>query len=85
MNVQSQHERKRKGCGRGSNQRRGSQNKKNNTTELKFYPHQMGRQQGVTYDTVKDHILQTIQKTNNLGKEVATSLRDVQEIDYNKK
>lgn len=53
--------------------------------EIKFNPHQSGRQQSVTYDTVKDHILQHIRKIYELGKEIATSLRDMKIINYNDK
>jgi hypothetical protein len=36
--------------------------------EIKFFPHGIGRErQAVSYDTVKDHILQYVQKTYRNG------------------
>ena len=37
-----------------------------------------GKQQTVTYDTVKDHIIKQIQKTYKYGIDMAKSLRDMQ-------
>ena len=46
--------------------------------EMKFFPHGIGRdRQTVTYDTVKDHIVQYVQKTYNQGQDIAISLRDL--------
>ena len=76
-----------RGRGRGrnnNNQGRGFQNNNNTKKqEIKFFPHQTGRQQSVTFDTVKDHILQNIQKNYELGQEIATTLRNMTKIDYN--
>ena len=45
---------------------------------MKFFPHGIGRdRQTVTYDTVKDHIVQYVQKTYNNGQDIAISLRDL--------
>ena len=45
------------------------------TKEYKFYPHTVGsQQQSVTYDTVKDHIIQYVQKTYKNGIDIAESL-----------
>ena len=42
---------------------------------MKFYPHTVGTQsQSVTYDTVKDHIVQYVQKTYKNGLDIAESL-----------
>ena len=48
---------------------------KSTTKEMKFYPHTVGsQQQSVTYDTVKDHIVQYVQKTYKNGIDIAESL-----------
>ena len=45
------------------------------TNEMKFYPHTGGSQsQSVTYDSVKDHIVQYVQKTYKNGLDIAESL-----------
>ena len=45
---------------------------------MKFYPHGIGRdRQAVTYDTVKDHIVQQIQKNYKNGQDAAVSIRDL--------
>jgi hypothetical protein len=46
------------------------------TTELKFIPHYSGKQQTVTYDTVKDHIIILIQKTYKHGSDIAQAIRE---------
>jgi hypothetical protein len=44
---------------------------------MKFTPHGIGRdKQTVTYDTVKDHIIQTVQRNYKHGLDVAKSLRN---------
>ena len=71
------------GRGRGRFPRYQSNNAKQ--PEMKFYPHGMGRErQTVTYDTVKDHIIQQVQKTYKNGHDVATSLRDLTKLDLDK-
>jgi hypothetical protein len=45
---------------------------------MKFFPHGIGRdKQAVTYDTVRDHIVQYVQKTYEHGQDIAVSLRDL--------
>jgi hypothetical protein len=49
---------------------------------MKFSPHGIGRErQAVTYDTVKDHIVQYVQKTYKNGQHAAVSIRDLQKKD----
>ena len=49
---------------------------------MKVFPHGIGREtQTVTYDTVKEHIVQYVQKTYKNGQDVAVSLRDLQKKD----
>ena len=51
---------------------------------MKFFPHGIGRErQTVTYETVKDHIVQYVQKTYKCGQDIAVSLRDLQKKDLN--
>ena len=62
-----------------SNSRRGSNNSNNiksNNVELKFVPHYSGKQQVVTYDSVKEHIIQHIQKNYKYGNDMAKALRN---------
>ena len=61
---------------------RGSRNS-NTYSQLKFYPHTAGRQQTITYDTVKDYIIQHIQKNYEQGYDIAKTLRDLEKKDYN--
>ena len=50
--------------------------------DMKFYPHGGGRdRQTVTYDSVKDHIVQYVQKTYKNGQDIAKSLQDLQKKD----
>ena len=60
---------------RNNNNRNNTQNKSN--SELKFTPHYSGKQQMATYDTVKEHIIQQIQKTYQYGNDMASSLCDL--------
>jgi hypothetical protein len=49
---------------------------------MKFFPHGIGRdRQAVTYNTVKDHIVQCIQKTYKNGQDAAVSIRKLSVID----
>ena len=49
---------------------------------MKFFPHGIGRErQTVTYETVKEHIVQYVQKTYKCGQDIAVSLRDLQKKD----
>jgi hypothetical protein len=55
------------------------------TPEMKFVPHGIGKdRQTVTYQTVKDYIIQLVQKSFRNGKDVADSLRKMQKIDMTK-
>jgi hypothetical protein len=56
-----------------------SQNK-----EIKFSPHTQGKAQCATYNTVKDAIIQYIQKTYKDGNDVAQSLKEAKSIDLAK-
>ena len=82
------------GRGRGGRSYRGGQgrgrfqdNKMKSTSkelEMKFFPHGIGRErQTVTYDTVKDHIVQHVQKTYKNGQDIAVSLRNLVKKDLN--
>jgi hypothetical protein len=52
---------------------------------MKFVPHGIGKdRQTVTYQTVKDYIIQLVQKSFRNGKDVADSLRKMQKIDMTK-
>ena len=45
--------------------------------EIKFFPHGSGsQQQSITYNTVKDHIIQHVQKTYKNGVDIADSLEN---------
>ena len=49
---------------------------------MKFYMHGSGKQQQLmTYTTVKDHIVQFVQKTYKNGQDIAISLRNLQKMD----
>ena len=70
-----------RGCGRGRHAGQGkgraNGNKKgaNASTEKKFCPHGSGaQQQSVTFDAVKDHIVQQVQKTCKNGIDIAKML-----------
>jgi recombination DNA repair RAD52 pathway protein len=74
------------------NQGRGSKNGKpkshtgsSKTPEMKFVPHRIGKErQTVTYQTVKEYIIQLVQKTHKNGKDVADSLRKMEKINMTK-
>jgi hypothetical protein len=76
----------------GRNQGRGSRDgkPKSNTgsskaPEMKFVPHGIGKErQTVTYQTVKDYIIQLVQKSFRNGKDVADSLRKMDKINMTK-
>ncbi len=65
-----------RGQGRGNSNNAGVQRK-----EMKFLPHSTRAQQSNTYDVVKDHILDLIQKTYKNPKDVVKSLRDLEMVD----
>jgi hypothetical protein len=57
----------------------------NKTPKLNFVPHGIGKvRQTVTYQTVKDYIIQLVQKSFRNGKDVADSLRKMEKIDMTK-
>ena len=61
--------------GRGRGSFNANSKKTSNIKEYKFYPHTVGsQQQSVTFDTVKDHIVQFVQKTYKNGIDIAESL-----------
>ena len=63
---------------RGRNFNRGNENHGNSqSSEMKFIPHYTGKQQMVTYDSVKDHIVQQIQKSFKYGNDIAQAIRDM--------
>ena len=52
--------------------------------EIKFYPHGIsGKQQSMTYATVKDAIVHHVQKGFRQGHDIAVSLRDLKKKDLN--
>ena len=58
-----------------------TQNLNTKPVELKFAPHVHGKGQQATYATVKDAIIQFVQKTFKDGMDVAQSLEDGKAID----
>ena len=50
--------------------------RKNDNQEMKFTPYYVGKQQGATFDTVRDHLLLQMQKTFKDGKDIVQALRD---------
>jgi hypothetical protein len=49
---------------------------------MKFFPHGIGRdRQAVSYDTVKDYIVQCVQKTYRNGQDTAVSIRNLVVMD----
>jgi hypothetical protein len=52
---------------------------------MKFVPHGIGKdRQTVTYQTVKDYIIQLVQKSFRNGKDVADSFRKMEKINMTK-
>jgi len=80
-----------RGRGRGRNTGRGSSNKKGKKSgdssstsqklEMKFAPQTHGKRSGPTYATVKDALIQQVQRTYKNGFDVAKSLKDMKIID----
>ena len=68
-----------RGSGRGNTYQRPKKSATHSKTpekkEMKFMTNVAGKSQGLTYDTVKDHILQNIQKTLKNGEDLAQALR----------
>ena len=48
----------------------------NKNEEIKFAPYYTGKQQMVTYDTVREHVIQQIQKNFKCGSDMVKSIRD---------
>ncbi len=60
----------------GRFQGRRNWSKSSKQPEMKFFPHGIGRErQTVSFDTVKDHIVQYVQKTYMHGQDTAVSIR----------
>ena len=53
-----------------------NRNSNSNNSKLEFTPHYSGKQQVVTYDTVKDHIIQLIQKNYKFGIDIVKAIRN---------
>jgi hypothetical protein len=73
-----------RGCrGRGRFQGKQGRSMNSKQLEIKFFPHGIGREtQPVTYDSVKDHIVQFMQNTyKHGGQDIAVSLRDLKNKD----
>ena len=64
-----------KSSSKTSNSNKSSNN--NNTQEINFVPHYSGKQQTVTYDTMKDHIETHIQKSFKYGNDMVKALRNM--------
>jgi hypothetical protein len=70
------------GNGRFQGRRNWSTTTSSKQQEMKFFPHGIGRErQTVSYDTVKDYIVQIIQKTYKNGQDSAVSIRDLNKRD----
>jgi hypothetical protein len=83
-----------RGCDGSQGQGRGSRDNKPKTytasskaPEMKFIPHGIGKEvrQTATYQTVKDYILQLVQKSFRNGKDVADSIRKMDRINMTSK
>ena len=74
-----------RGRGNGRNSKRNTQNKRNtdrnNMKDIRFYPHSVGRQQTVTFSTVRDKIIGIIQRNYDYGVHLAKELRDEKKFD----
>ena len=70
-----------RGYGRGNYYKQKSFKKQqNNYKELKFAPHLQGKSSTATYASVKEAIIQEIQKTYKGGMDVSKCLKDMQKI-----
>ena len=72
--------------GRGRGRFNANSKKSDNTKrEIKFFPHAVGsQQQSVTHETVKDHIIQYVQKNYKNGIDIAESLESESMKDMSK-
>jgi hypothetical protein len=75
------------GRGRGSRDNKPrSSTVSSKTPEMKFVPHGIGKDRlTASYQTVKDYVVQVVQKTFKNGKDVADSLREMQVMDMETK
>jgi recombination DNA repair RAD52 pathway protein len=74
--------------GRGSRDNRPkASNASSKAPEMKFIPDRIGKEvrQTATYQTVKDYIIQLVQKSFRNGKDVADSIRKMDRIDMTSK
>ncbi len=72
------------GNGRFQGRRNWSTTTSSKQQEMKFFSHGIGRErQTVSYDTVKDYIVQVIQKTYKNGQDTAVSIWDLKKKDLN--
>ena len=71
-----------RGRGRGGNNGKGKNT--NKKVEVKFYPHGSNGGQTYSYSTVKEEIVNLIQRTYSHGLDVATSLKNMEVIDVDK-
>ena len=71
-----------RGSGRGRWYKKKSYKKQQTIfKELKFAPHLQGKSQTATYASVKEAVIQQIQKTYKGGIDVSKCLKDIQKID----
>jgi hypothetical protein len=70
-----------RGAGGRWTPRGGRTSTNSNQAEMKFAPHVQGKPQSATYATVKDAIVQNVQKNFRDGHDVARSLEELQVID----
>ena len=73
----------RRGSGRSNQYAGRSTSNPQSQKEIKFSTHVQGKPQGATYATVKESILQHIQKTYKGGNDIARSLKDLKLIKLN--
>ena len=70
------------GRGRGRGKSSGRRDTNTKTAEMKFLPHTTGANKLIaTYETVKTHIEQYVQKTYKHGQDIAESLRELKKKD----
>jgi hypothetical protein len=68
--------------GRGNTRRQSNKNNnKSQQKEMKFAPHLPGKPQQVTYASVKDAVIQHVQKTLPRGQDIVKSLEDMKVFD----
>ena len=71
-----------RGCGRGIFMSANYKKTTGKQMEMKFYPHGTGKQQQtITYKTMKEHMIQQVQRMYRHGHDIAMSLRNLEKID----